>query len=146
MFRCLFGDLILESIEMRLYSFEKLEVWTLARALNLKVYGVSKLFPVDERFVLTSQIRRASVSISSNIAEGSTRISGKEQARFSEIAFGSLMEVLNQLILAADLEYIFETEMNEFRPQIEEIGNKLNKLRKAQLKRKIKYTNIQISK
>ena len=70
-----------------------------------------------------------------NIAEGASRHSGKDQARFTEIAFGSLMEVLNLLIIATDIEYITEATVNEFRPLIEEIGNKLNSLRETQLKR-----------
>jgi len=120
---------------MRLYSFEKLEVWKLARTLTKNIYLVSKEFPDDERFGLTSQIRRAAVSISSNIAEGSSRQSGKEQTRYTEIAFGSLLEVLNQLITASDLLSISEETVNAQRPLIEEIGNKLNKLRESQIAR-----------
>ena len=123
---------------MRLFSFEKLDVWNLSRALNRNIYQITKSFPDEEKFGLTSQVRRASISISSNIAEGSSRISGKEQARFSEIAFGSLLEVLSQLILASDLEYITESDLVEQRPLIEEIANKLNKLRKTQLERDLK--------
>ena len=99
------------------------------------VYKITKTFPSDERFGLVSQLRRASVSVSSNIAEGSGRTSFKEQARFSEISFGSLIEVLNQLILSNDLEYITENELNEFREIIEEIGNKINSLKLSQLNR-----------
>lgn len=120
---------------MRLYSFEKLEVWKLARTLTKNIYLASKEFPDDERFGLTGQIRRAAVSISSNIAEGSSRQSGKEQARYTEIAFGSLLEVLNQLITASDLLFISEETVNLQRPLIEEIGNKLNKLRESQIAR-----------
>ena len=120
---------------MRLYSFEKLNVWNLARKLTKNIYQISARFPDNEKFGLTSQIRRASISVSSNIAEGSSRKSGIEQARFTEISFGSLLEILNQLIVANDLEYITEEVINNQRPLIEEIGNKLNKLRETQLKR-----------
>ena len=120
---------------MRLFSFEKLDVWKLGREFTKAIYVISKGFPDDEKFGLTSQIRRAAVSITSNIAEGSSRISGKEQARFTEIAYGSLLEVLNQLILAVDFEYIEDAELNKQRPLIEEIANKLNKLRQSQLNR-----------
>lgn len=120
---------------MRLYSFEKLDVWEKSRTLVKNVYQISKCFPDDEKFGLTSQIRRAAISITSNIAEGSSRNSGKEQARFTEYAFGSLMEVLSQLISANDLEYISANEINDQRPLIEEIGNKLNKLKETQLSR-----------
>ena len=120
---------------MRLYSFEKLDVWKLSRKLTKNIYQISAGFPDSEKFGLTSQIRRASISVSSNTAEGSSRKSGIEQARYTEIAFGSLLEILNQLIAANDLEYITEEVVNKERPLIEEIGNKLNKLRETQLKR-----------
>ena len=120
---------------MKLYSFEKLDVWQRSRVLVFMIYKLTKTFPNDERFGLVSQLRRASVSVSSNIAEGSGRTSFKEQARFSEISFGSLIEVLNQLILSNDLEYVSENELNEFRAIIEEIGNKINSLKLSQLNR-----------
>ena len=122
---------------MRLYSFEKLEVWNLSRKLTKNIYTISAEFPSEEKFGLVSQIRRAVISVTSNIAEGSSRKSGMEQARFSEIAFGSLMEVLNQLIAANDLGFISEDVINRQRPLIEEIGNKLNKLRESQLRKQI---------
>jgi len=118
---------------MKTYSFEKLIVWNQSRALVKEIYSLTKLFPKEELFGLTSQIRRAAISVSSNLAEGSARISRKEKARFSEVAFGSLMEVLNQLILAQDLGYISESDILKRRPLIEEIANKINKLRKSQL-------------
>lgn len=123
---------------MRKFSFEKLEVWHLSRTFTKNVYKISAKFPEDEKYGLSSQIRRSAVSVSSNIAEGSARITGKEQARFTEIAYSSLLESLNQLIAAVDLDYIHESELNEQRPLIEEIANKLNKLRKVQLQRDVK--------
>jgi len=120
---------------MRLYSFEKLDVWNLSRNLTKNIYKISSKFPDDEKFGLISQIRRAAISVSSNIAEGSSRKSGKEQARYTEIAYGSLLEILSQLIAANDLEFITEDIILEQRPLIEEIGNKLNKLKEAQLRR-----------
>jgi len=119
---------------MKVYSFEKLNVWNRSRVLVKGIYKLSQKFPKEELFGLTSQIRRATISVPSNISEGAGRISGKEKARFSEIAFSSLMEVLNHLILAQDLNYITENEVVEFRPLISEIGNKINKLRESQLK------------
>ena len=126
---------------MRLFSFEKFDVWKLARKLSKIVYKISGYFPEHEKFGLTSQIRRAVISVSSNIAEGSARISGKEQARFTEIAFGSLLEVLNQLIVAVDLEYIPNSELHNQRPLIEEISNKLNKLHQFQLTKDTNQTD-----
>lgn len=131
---------------MRLYSFEKLDVWKLSRKLNKNIYQISEKFPYNEKFGLTSQIRRASVSVSSNIAEGSSRKSGIEQARFTEFAFGSLLEVLNQLILASDLDFINEQVLNNERLLIEEIGNKLNKLKEVQLSRGQNSSNKQMNK
>ena len=120
---------------MRLFGFEKLDVWKLGRELTKDIYKISKSFPDDEKFGLSSQIHRASISVTSNIAEGTARVSGKEQARFTEISYGSLLEVMNQLIAAYDLEYITEKQLNDKRPIIEELANKLNSLRKYQLSR-----------
>ena len=121
---------------MRLYSFEKLEVWQKIRSLIKDVYSLTSVFPKEERFNLTSQIQRSAVSIAStNLAEGSGSVSGKEQARLTEIAYSSLMELHNQLIIVSDLNYLEEGELNKFRPLIIEIGNKLNVLRVSQLKR-----------
>ena len=131
---------------MRLYSFEKLDVWKLSRKLNKNIYQICEKFPDNEKFGLTSQIKRASVSISSDIAEGSSRKSGIEQGRYTEIAFGSLLEVLNQLILSNDLDYINEQVLNNERLLIEEIGNKLNKLKEVQLSRGRNSSNKQINK
>ncbi|MCF8347854.1 MAG: four helix bundle protein [Bacteroidales bacterium] len=118
------------------YSFEKLEVWKKSRMLVKIIYYTTNSFPSEEKFGLTNQIRRAIVSVSSNIAEGSTRQTNKEKARFYEIAFGSLIEVLNQLILANDMNYITKDELNKIRPQIEETGRMLNALHKSSKKPK----------
>lgn len=120
---------------MRTYYFEKLDVWQKGRSFAKLVYSLSQKFPPDEKFGIVSQIRRAAVSVCCNIAEGVNRNTGKEQARFTEIAYGSLMEVLNLLILSNDLAFISEKEVIECRMLIEELSNKLNSLREAQLKR-----------
>jgi len=127
---------------MYLYSFEKLEVWKLSRELATRIYHVTKEFPSEEKYGLVAQMRRCSVSISSNLAEGSSRKSMKDQAHFTQIAYGSLMELLNQLIISADLGFMTESQLIELRPKIEEIGNKLNAFRNSQLSK----TNNQISK
>ncbi len=93
---------------MKTFSFEKLIAWQKARELALEIFKVTKHFPKDELFGMTSQMRRCSVSIASNLAEGSGRSSMKDKARFSEIAFGSALELLNQVILSFDFEYIEE--------------------------------------
>ncbi|MCT4644177.1 MAG: four helix bundle protein [Carboxylicivirga sp.] len=111
---------------MHIYNFEKLEVWQLARKLVKKIYLATQSFPESEKYGLTNQLRRAGVSISSNIAEGIGRITNKERARFIEIAYSSLLEVLNQLILSNDLEFINEQELLNFRNDIDLLSNKLN--------------------
>ena len=110
------------------YSFENLEVWQMSRELVKETYQITSTFHNEEKFGLTSQLRRASVSVSSNIAEGSTRWSKKDQSGFYEIAFGSLIEVLNQLILSTDLEFLPDTRLMEIRTKIDQIGRMLNAL------------------
>ncbi|MBL4715453.1 MAG: four helix bundle protein [Bacteroidia bacterium] len=110
------------------YSFENLEVWQKSRKLVKAIYKTTEKFPKEEKFGLTSQIRRASVSVSSNIAEGSTRWSKKDKARFYEIAFGSLIEILNQLILSNDLGFLTTNKLKELRNDIESIGRMLTAL------------------
>ena len=80
---------------------------------------------------MVSQLRRAVISVSSNIAEGSSRMSPKDQAHFYQIAFSSLMEVLSQIIISFELGYIDEQE--SFRQEISKIANKLNALRKSRI-------------
>lgn len=83
-----------------MFRFEKLQVWQTAIEFASDVYDVTAKFPADERFGLTSQMRRASVSVSSNVAEGSSRSSDPDFARFVEIAYGSLMEVVSEAFIA----------------------------------------------
>lgn len=118
---------------MKEYSFEKLEVWQLSRKIVKETYEITSLFPSEEKFGITNQMRRAAISVSSNIAEGTSRKSFKDQARFTVIAYGSLMELLNQYILSNDLEWVSEKQMKSIREQIEELSNKLNALRSYQL-------------
>ena len=102
-----------KSPHMKTFSFEKLIAWQKARELASEIYKTTKLFPKDELFGLTSQMRRCAVSIASNLAEGSGRNSMKDKARFTEIAFGSALELLNQLILSFDF---FGVSMGIFSP------------------------------
>lgn len=113
-----------------LYGFEKLDVWHNALSLAKSIYLITNDFPNFEKYGLSSQIQRAAVSISSNIAEGTGRTSAKEQKRFVEIAYGSLMETLSQLYLAVDLEYIKIDVIDDIRPLIEKISYQLSRLRK----------------
>jgi len=118
---------------MKIYSFEKLKVWQQARTLSKNIYLITKTFSEEEKYGLTSQLKRASVSVCSNLAEGSSRNSFKDKARFTEIAYGSLTETLNQLIISSDLGFLTAQEYEKLRLQIEEISNMPNGLRKSQL-------------
>jgi four helix bundle protein len=118
---------------MKTFSFEKLIAWQKARELASEIYKITKLFPKDELFGLTSQMRRCAVSIASNLAEGSGRNSMKDKARFTEIAFGSALELLNQLILSFDFEYFEEQKYIEIREKITEVTVLINGLYKSQL-------------
>jgi four helix bundle protein len=109
-------------------GFRKLKVWQKAYRFVLSVYKHSQTFPSSEVYGLTSQMRRASVSISANIAEGSERKSKKEFLQFISIARGSLAEVETYLALAKDLEYIHEQVFNELEEQRKEIGRLLRGL------------------
>lgn len=95
-----------------MFRFEKIEAWQRAREFNAIIYNVLRGFPKEELFALTAQLRRASISISSNIAEGSGRNSDADFAHFLEIAYGSLMETVSQLFLAFDQEYLTEAQLN----------------------------------
>lgn len=117
------------------YSFEKLKVWHLSRAFVKEIYKITKEFPDHEKYGLTNQIRRATVSISANITEGSSRLSPKDKAHFYQIAYSSLTEVLNHLYLALDLDYITKEILEELKSKLFEISNKLNSLRNPQLKK-----------
>ncbi len=118
---------------MKTYSFEKLDVWQEARQLAVKIYKTTRNFPEDEKFGLVSQMRRAGISISSNIAEGTSRHSKKDQVRFYEIAYGSLMELLNQLIISCDLTFLKEDLLSTLRVDIDSISYKLSRLRDSKL-------------
>ncbi len=117
------------------YAFEKLEAWKEARELVVAVYQLLDRFPKFEKYALCDQIRRSIVSVPSNLAEGSGRISPKEQMHFYEFAYGSLMEAYNQLILAVDLNYIGESNLNNLRPKIDTVARMLNGLRASLLKK-----------
>ena len=84
------------------YSFQKLKVWQEAKKLVIEVYNLLDGFPKFEKYALCDQIRRAVVSVPSNIAEGSGRRSLREKIHYLEIAYGSLMETFNQLLIAID--------------------------------------------
>ena len=112
-------------------SFTKLETWQEAHRLVLEAYALSKLFPKEEMFGLANQMRRASVSITSNIAEGFSRQSYKGKAQFYSVALGSLTEVQSQLLIARDLGYIKKSEFDEIASQTIKVHKMLNGLIKS---------------
>ncbi len=115
------------------FGFEKLDVWQEARKLTTDIYKLTEKFPEKEKFGLTNQIRRSVVSIAANIAEGTTRFSAKEQAHFSSISYGSLIELMSHLIVSLDLGFVTEEEVELIRNKIQPLSLKINNLRNTQL-------------
>ena len=115
------------------FSFEKLEVWRESIKLSKEVYKITSKFPDEEKYGLISQIRRATNSIGANLAEGTSRISNKDKAHFTTMAYSSTMEVLNHLIISKELNFITNEKYFELRDIIYKISNMLNALRKSQL-------------
>ena len=116
-----------------MFNFEKLETWQKAIAFADLVYEVTRNFPSDERFGLTNQMRRAAVSISSNIAEGTARNSKNDYARFLEIAAGSLFEVVSQSFVGHRQGFISKTDFDRLYTAAEEQGKMLSGLRRSVL-------------
>ena len=110
--------------------YKKLEVYTVGKELVLHVYELLKKFPKEEQFALCDQLRRAIISVPSNIAEGLGRVSTKEQIHFLEIAYGSLREVDCQLDIAKDLAYISDDELSDVEKQIEKVAALIAGMRK----------------
>lgn len=126
---------------MKTYSFETLDCWQQARKLAVWIYKATKKFPTDERFGMVSQMRRAAVSVASNIAEGSSRKTPRDQSHFSVIAYSSTIELLNDLILSDDLGFISKTEYMTGRELIEKQTLLIAGLRKSQQQKAAKYSN-----
>ncbi|SFR88546.1 MULTISPECIES: four helix bundle protein [Maribacter] len=105
-------------------DYKDLDIWVQARVLVKTVYVLTKSFPKDEQFSLTSQVRRCVISVPSNIAEGCGRQSNKETIHFLHIARGSLYELETQLILAGDLNYI--SDIDNVLKEIERVKKLLN--------------------
>jgi four helix bundle protein len=110
------------------HNFKDLKVWQKARFLVKDVYILTKKFPKEEMFALTSQIKRAAVSISSNIAEGCGRGTNKQLHYFLEIAQGSSCELETELILSFDLEFITEQELLDAQSRLIEIQRMIQSL------------------
>ena len=113
--------------------YKKLEVYTVGKELVLHVYEHLKKFPKEEQYALCDQLRRAVISVPSNIAEGLGRLSEKEQVRFIEIAYGSLLEVETQLELACDLHYISEEDLDGVMALVDREAKLLSGLRSRRI-------------
>lgn len=113
------------------FTFFDLRVYKEAKLLVREVYSLLDKFPKVETFALSDQLRRAVVSVPSNIAEGSGRYSIREKIHFIEIAYGSLTETLCQLDIGHDLLYISDKEFTEEKERIEVIGKQLSGLRSS---------------
>jgi four helix bundle protein len=116
-----------------MFRFEKLEVWHKAIEMSDRVYEITRKFPDNERFGLTSQMRRAAVSVASNVAEGSSRMSTMDFLRFIEIAYGSLMELITQALIAKRQGFLPEESYNEAYRQSEQLARMLSGLRSSLL-------------
>jgi four helix bundle protein len=114
------------------YPFEKLNVWQSARELAASMYRATSDFPKQEIYGLTSQCKRAAVSVAANIAEGSSRQSSRDQAHFSEIAYGSLMELACLLIVGSDVGVLTQEKENSLRQSVEGVSSQLNALHRSQ--------------
>lgn len=112
-------------------SYRDLSVWQAGRALVKHVYLATRAFPKEEMYGLTQQVRRAAVSIPSNIAEGHGRGSTRDYLRYLSIAMGSIAEVETQLLLASDLGFLKQDELERLIGLLDEIGKMLRGLQKS---------------
>ena len=120
-------------MEEKLFGFEKLEAYKKSRFLVKEICNILNSFPIEERFALCNQMRRAVISIPSNIAEGMGRYSIREQIHFLEIAYGSLLEIYSQLQVSLDLGYISTNVYDNIRTLIFEVGAMIIKLRELRI-------------
>ena len=116
---------------MEIFGYRKLIVYQKAKEVVKHTYSLLKKFPAEERYAMCDQLRRASVSVTSNIAEGVNRYSVKDKSHFIEISYGSLMEVSSQMEIAEDLGYITRDERLSMDQLIEEVAKLLSGLQKT---------------
>lgn len=128
---------------MKQNTFRDLDAYKAGKVLIKEVYRLLKKFPKEEQYAMCDQLRRAVISITSNIAEGSGRNSNKEKVRFLEISYGSLMEVLSQMDVACDLGYITNVEFNNIEAMVESVGRPLSGL-KTYFDRKVSGERLEV--
>lgn len=122
--------------EVSIKSFTDLDTWKQGHILVLRVYELTRLFPKEEQFGLTNQLRRAVVSLTSNITEGFSRLSYNDKAHFYTMAHGSLTEAQNQLIVARDVKYITTDRFDQIAQQSVVVHKLLTGLIKSTKQRK----------
>ena len=115
------------------YNYKDLEAYKEAKILVRMIYSLLQRFPKEEMYALCDQLRRAVISVPSNIAEGSGRYSVKEQLHFIEIAYGSLLEVECQIDIAHDVKYVSDSEYSNVNNQIDKVSTLLSGLRNKRL-------------
>lgn len=118
-----------------MFKFEKLDVWQKAVEYAELIYEVTRTFPVEEKFGLMSQLRRSAVSVSSNIAEGSSRSSDTDLARFIEIAYGSLLESVSELEIAKRQGFLGDKMFESAYKKAEDLARMLSGFRRSIKKR-----------
>jgi len=118
-----------------MFRFEKLDVWKKAVEYADIVYSVTRRFPAEERFGLTTQLRRSAVSVSSNIAEGTSRASDMDFARFIEIAYGSLLESVSEMEIAKRQGFLSDEVSNKAYKRAQTLARMLSGLRRTLKKR-----------
>ena len=109
-------------------SYKKLDVYAKSRQLVVTIYALLKHFPAEEKYALGDQMRRAVISVPSNIAEGMGRLSDKDQAHFLNMSYGSLMEVYAQADIAHDLKYIDDEMFNQLEEQVDSISKMIQSM------------------
>lgn len=124
-------------MESKVHSFKDLNAYKEAKELVKDIYGVVQMLPQEERYALADQLRRAVISVPSNIVEGMNRISDKEKSHFLEIAYASLMEVYCQVDVATDLGYIENSKYEELEQSINGVARLISGLRKYTLNSKL---------
>ncbi|GAA4974239.1 four helix bundle protein [Algibacter aquimarinus] len=112
-----------------MHKFKDLEIWKRSRLFCSQIYSMTSKFPDSEKLGLTNQLGRASVSIPSNIAEGSSRKSNKDFSRFLEMTLGSAYEIETQILIAYDLRFISELELNDLDKELTEIIKMISKFK-----------------
>lgn len=111
------------------HKFKELQIWKRSRKFCSAIYNITTGFPNSEKFGITNQLRRTSVSIPSNIAEGSSRNSNKDFSRFLQMAIGSAYEIETQLLIASDLKFISEKQLTPALSELEEITKMISKFK-----------------